>query len=224
MAAMDTRGAVFLTLATGLLLAACGGHDPGSGSRTLFVHAQAETDGSTDGSWMMVKVRQGNSEGQPVTDATVTVTGDNGGEVGLPFELDGYTRRRISWDTGWGLEVKRGDDALQAYLEAPGITTITRPIGGTTFKRAAGDDLLVTWTDEKMRKADFVTVEFKRAGGADREFTGDPFEYEVELNRLVADDDERISVKRRNEVNLEGGTPGSRFSAVTRHRVDLKVE
>ncbi len=229
---MTSRRALLLLSLTGSLLAACGGHDEGGGTKTLYVRAQAETDGSTKGSYIVVEVRQGSSEGQIVNDAVVTLRGDNTGEVGLPFQggdwfgfrFGGYGKAELPWDTGWGLKVTRGADELEAYLEAPGITTITSPISWTTFRRANGDDLQVTWKDEKNRRADYVTIDFARANGADREMTGDERRYVVDFNRLEADDKERIEVKRRNEVNLAGGTPGSRFSATTKHRIELKVE
>lgn len=229
---MTPRRALILLSLSASFFAACGGHDEGRGTQTLYVRAQAETDGSTRGSLIFIEVRQGSSEGQLLNDAVVTLTGDNTGEFALPwqgidffgFRAGGYGKTELAWDTGWGLTVKRGNDELEAYIEAPGITTITQPISGTTFRRSNGEDLEVRWKDEKNRRADFVTVDFTRANDADRDLTGDPRSYVVDYNRLVAHEREQIEVRRKNEVNLAGGTPGSRFSATTRHRVELKVE
>src|SRR4051794_20230355 len=54
-----------------LFALACGGSNPGGGTRTLWVNAAAETDGSTDGSRLQIEVREGSSTGTLVTDATV---------------------------------------------------------------------------------------------------------------------------------------------------------
>ncbi len=230
---MKTRFEV--ALLGGLLasaLVACGGHDPGGGTQTLWVRAQAETDGSTSGSWFVVQVRDGSENGTLLNDAVVSIEGDNTGELVLPFDggdffgfrVGANIKRDLPWDTGWRLTVRRGKDELDAYLEAPGVTTITAPVGGTTFRRSNGENLVVEWKDEKGRRADVVEVDFRRADDADRTFGEDPREYEVDFNRLRAADDERIEVRRRNEVNLEGGVPGSRLTATTKHRIDLTVE
>lgn len=213
-------------------LAGCGGSNEGSGSETLFVKATAESDGSTDGSWLAVEVREGSSEGAIVTDAVVTVRGDDSGEFNLPWEginwggfrAGAYVKRDLAWDTGWNILVKRGEDGLEAYLSAPGITNITEPLGGTTFKRGDGNAMMVRWKDGEGRRAELVEVDFSEADEADRDLAEDTLELEVEPNRLVATDRERLEVRRTNEVKLAGGTPGSVFKATTRHRIEFKVE
>lgn len=213
-------------------LVACGGSNPGNGTRTLFVNARAESDGASDGSLLMVEVREGHSEGTLITDAVVTINGNETGEFNLPwvganfggFKFGAYAKDNLTWDTGWSLNVKRGEDYLDAYLVAPGHTTITAPLGGSTYRRSSGEPLVLQWKDGEGRGADLTTVRFKTSEQANRDFTDDPMEYEVEPNHLQADDDERVEVERRNEVNLEGGTAGSIFRAVTRHRVEFAIE
>ncbi len=213
-------------------LSACGGSNPGGGTKTLFVKAQAQSDGSTDGTSLAVEVRQGTSDGQLITDAVVTVKGNKTGEFSLPWEgvswgsfrLGAYRKSQATWDTGWRLSVKRGTDALDAYVEAPGITTITNPIGGTTFRRADGKPLLVQWKDSDGRRAQVVTIDFDKADGADTSLAEDRLEHSIEQNRLVVDDKERVEVRRKNEIQLAGGTPGSIFSATTEHRIEFRVE
>lgn len=213
-------------------LAACGGSNPGSGTQTLFVSALAQSDGSSNGSFMAVEVREGHSEGTLISDAVVTIEGDESGEFNLGwtganfwgFKFGAYTKENLAWDTGWRLNVKRGEDHLDAYLVAPGQTTITAPLGGTTYMRSSGEPLVVQWKDGEGRQADVASVRFKTSEQANREFANDPMEYEVEPNHLQPDDDERIEVERRNEVKLEGGTPGSLFRAITRHRIEFRIE
>ncbi|MBX5481273.1 MAG: hypothetical protein IRZ16_05405 [Myxococcaceae bacterium] len=224
--------AVVTTLMT-LGLAGCGSN-PGSGTQTLWVKAQAISDGDPKNTAMLVEVRQGSSDGELITDAVVTIVGDETGEFNLPWQganLFGWKfgsyYKELTWDTGWQLTVKRGQDALDAYLVAPGITTITQPLDGSTFDRSQGEPLVVKWKDGYGRRAESsVAVDFERAPGqADKSFTReDPLELEVEANNLVATDHERVTVTRKNEIALAGGVPGSTFSAETHHRVEFIVK
>lgn len=229
---MRTLSALVMTSLFAFVVAGCGS-DPGSGSKTLFVKALAESDGSTDGTFLAVEVRQGTSDGELISDAVVNIVGDDTGEFNLPwnggnffgYKFGSYSKQ-LTWDKGWKLSVKRGQDELDAYLVAPGVTTITEPIAGTTFRRGAGEPLTVKWKDGFDRRADNVEVDFDDAQGqADKAFTQeDPLEAEVQANTLVATDKEKVRVIRRNEINLEGGVPGSTFRAVTHHRIEFAVE
>ena len=211
----------------------CGGRNPGGGTKTLYVKAQAVSDGSTDNTAMGVEVREGHSEGNLVTDAVVTVVGNKTGEFNLAwtginwggFKAGAYYKDKMQWDTGWKITVKRGQDELDAYLVAPGITTITEPIAATTFKRAEGKPLMVKWKDSDGDRAQIVKIDFDKSDSADREFSDwdDPFELQVEPNTLVPDN-ERVTVSRQNQINLEGGTAGSIFTAETHHRIQFTVE
>src|SRR5687768_15405261 len=101
---------------------ACGGSDPGSGSRTFHVSAIAWSDGLTDGTYLALQVREGHPEGPLVTDAQVKVQGNKTGDFDLPWDpLDfgGFVRgsyRKVGmlWDTGWRIDVRRLDDGLEA--------------------------------------------------------------------------------------------------------------
>lgn len=222
MQAMGTYRALAV-IAIAALGAACGGSNPGSGSKTLYVQALAESDGSAGGTSIDVEVRDGSSQGLVVGDATVTVTGDSTGN--LPLSWDGnsrYSGGGFDWDTGWSIDVKRGDDVLQAYLQAPGITIITNPISATTFTRADGNPLIVKWQDEGHR-AEAVRIELNDSNFR-RDLSNDPLELAIPVNSLVPTGNERVEVNRSTEVNLEGGTPGSLFRATTRHRIEFIVQ
>jgi hypothetical protein len=212
-------------------LSACGGTNPGGGTRTLFVRAVAESDGTTEGSTMAVEVREGASTGNLITDAVVTVRGAKTGEFNLAWEgvtfgnftAGAYTKRQLPWDRSWSMTIKRGNDGLDFALEAPGITTITEPLSGANFDRAAGTPLVIKWKDADGVHADTVEIDLSRAG-YDQVLTEDTLEHTVEVNRMVAGTGERIDIRRYNDVNLAGGSAGSTFRATTRHRVTFNVQ
>lgn len=218
-------------VALATLALGCGGSNPGGGTRTLFVRVVAESDGSTDGTSLALQVREGGSNGPIVSDAAVLVRGDKTGEATVPwqgvrwgdFAAGAYVRDGIAWDSGWAIQVRRGSDFLDAYLANPGITTITEPIGGTTFRRADGKPLAIRWKDDYGRRSEQVRVRLDKAQ-IDQVYSDDKGSLELELNRLVATDKERIEVIRTNDIELAGGTPGSSFQATTRHRIEFRVE
>jgi len=220
-------------LAVGIFLSfSCAGSNPGTGTQTLFVKAQAITNGSTEGSWMAVEVRQGSADGQLVTDATVTVTGDETGEVQLPWSgnqvgasmMGAYRKAQLVWDSGWTLHVSRGTDRVDAYLQAPGVTTIVAPLAGTTFDRAVGQPLDITWKDDAGRRAEQVELSLDHADQASVTLPVDTLEHQVEANRLIATDKEKLDLKRKNQIELAGGAPGSLFSATTEHSIEFAVQ
>ncbi len=223
-----------LILCGAMALAAvgCGGSDPGTGTKTLWVKAEAVTDGSTPGTGMFIQVRQGGENGALVKDAVVTIEGDRTGEVTLPFSDEewwgfipgGYYRDEFAWDTGWRIEVRRGNDELVAYIEAPGVTHITSPIANTTFTRGNAQPLVVQWKDTEGRKAEIVEIDFGKSNEADRTLTEDTGELKLEYNRLEAQKDERLSIRRRNEINLEGGVVGSTFKVTSQHDIRFNIE
>jgi hypothetical protein len=211
---------------------ACGGSNPGSGSGTLYVKAQLEGDGTPDGNWVAVQVRQGHPDAPIVNDATVTLRGDQSGEITLPWQgitfgtwsAGWYGKNNLNWDTGWALSVKRQSDNLEAYLQVPGLTVITQPIFNTAFNLSEGKPLLVKWEDTKGRRAETVTVQLEKSGFR-REFPlgDDPLQLSIELSNVVPGD-ERVTVTRIDDVNLAGGTPASVFSASTHHSVPFIVQ
>lgn len=222
---------LFLTVLATTLLAGCGSN-PGGGTRSLYVKAEAWSDGSTDGTWISVEVRDGSSNGTILNDATVSMHGNRSGDFNLPWEgvsfgnfrAGSYHKGSMAWDSGFQISVKRGNDALDGYLEVPGVTTIVNPLGGTTFRRADGQPLVVKWKDDVSHVAQKVTVTFDHADAANSILNQDPLQLPVDPNRLVAASPERVEVRRENTVNLAGGVAGSSFTGTTRHRIDFNVE
>ncbi|RMG10391.1 MAG: hypothetical protein D6729_19610 [Deltaproteobacteria bacterium] len=225
------RGIGLLGAASLLLLAACGGSDPGGGTKTLYVNAATASDGSRDGTWIVVEVREGSSDGAIVDDAVVTVTDDEGNARRLNFSgvsignfaAGVYADTDFDFKGGTRLEVERGSDHLFAYLEHPGITTITQPIANTTFRRTEHEALRIEWKDARGRSARFVHIKLDRAD-YERTLENDPGFHEVEVNRLKPGANETLHVERYNEIQLAGGVTGSRFRATTVHRIDFDVE
>jgi hypothetical protein len=219
-----------LTLAAAAL--GCGGSDPGVGTRTLFVTAEAFSNGSSDGTGLRVGVREGSSSGRVLSGndgAVVTVRGNQSGERTLSFSgvswgnwtAGLFVASQMPWDTGWHLRVQRGSDELEAYLEAPGPTTVMEPLGNTVYHRAAGKPLVIRWKDEG-RRAERVRIDFDRAN-FDQTLAEDPLRFEVEPNRLVPEQ-ERVRVSRIKQIDLAGGVAGSTFTATTWHRIEFVVE
>jgi hypothetical protein len=210
-----------------LLLVACGGSDPGAGTQTFYVEAEGQSDGSTDGTFLQVLVKQGSSSGDIVSDATVELTGEKGTQhvltwVGV-FGIGAFRKNNIIWEAGWRLRITRGSDRVEAYLNAPGITTLQEPAAGSTFNRAEGRPLVVRWKDESGHSAQTFSVDTQRADYSIAR-AEDPGLVQLEASRLVASTDERITVKRTNEVKLNGGVVGSYFRATTKADVRIIVQ
>lgn len=219
-------------LALSLFATACGeSNDKGGGTRTLYVEAFAQTDGSINGTSVVVGVRDGSPQGAILSDAVVVFRGEKNGEFSLPwqglafgdFRSGAYVRTALPWDSGWQIEVTRGEDHLDAFLKVPGFTTITQPIGGTTFSRTAGRPLVVRWADSEEQEAMRVEVKLKKADQR-RELGEDPFELAFDAGLLRVEDKEEVEVRRSSELALNGGVPGSLFRATSRHSLEFRVE
>lgn len=213
-------------LAGAVLLTACGGSDPGSGTQTLYVEATASSDGSGDGTSLLVVVRDGSSSGAFIQDANVSLIGDRGttytpGFVGI-FGVGGYYKNGINWEGGWRLRIQRGNDNLEAYIAGPGLTSITAPQANSTFMKSSAQNLVVQWKDDLGRAMPNASVKFRRAN-IDRTMQ-DTGSFSVDYNTLVAANDERITVTRWTELSLKGGVTGSTFKAQTTSEINLIVQ
>lgn len=206
--------------------AACGS-DPGTGTGTLFVDAVARTDGSTQGTSLTVLIRQGSSSGELISDAVVEVTGDRGSVHVLPYSgfsfAGSYNKSDIAWEPGWRLHIQRGADELEAYLQAPGTTTITRPDPGEVFNRALGEPLRVEWSDDAGRRAEVVEVRLQQ-GAYERASTEDPGHREIPPGTWSEATQETVFVERINDLPLEGGASGSLFKAISEATLTFSVQ
>ncbi|HEY8206342.1 MAG TPA: hypothetical protein VIG99_02595 [Myxococcaceae bacterium] len=215
-------------LAGAVLLTACGGSDPGSGTQTLYVEVTAASDGSSDGTAVYVVVRDGSSSAALVEDAQVTLIGDRGTTYTPGFTSIlgiglGYYKNQINWEGGWRVRIVRGNDNLEAYVAGPGLTEITAPVASSTFMKSSAQNLSVQWRDENGRAMPNASIKFRRAQTIDR-IVQDTGSYSVDFNELVAANDERITLKRWTEVALRGGVTGSKFKAETTDELNLTVQ
>lgn len=210
-----------------LLLSACGFTSPGGGTGTLFVTARLTSDGSTAGSRARITVRAGSSTGDIVNNAEVAIRGgalarttvpfDGGNGNNTQYRLDGFT-----WVEGFRLEVIRGNDKLDGSIDAPGPTLITNPISDSTFKKADGQPLIVTWKDTRNAPAHATQVRFDKAN-LDQAIPDGVLELRVDPANLKVDK-ETVRVDRTNEIALAGGSAGSVLSASTTHEIEFRVE
>jgi hypothetical protein len=225
MRSLEMTLVVTLVGAVALGAAGCGYTSPGGGSGTLFVTARLTNDGSTSGSRARVTVRSGSMTGDIVRNAEVAIRGGPLARTVVPFD-DGSQQFRLDgfvWPDGIRLEVLRGNDILDASIEAPGATVITNPVANTSFSKSGGAPLLVQWKDARGALAGSTSLHLDKAK-FDQTLPAGAREYPVDASALVVNDKEKVRVERTNEVSLAGGASGSVLSASTEHEIEFKVE
>jgi hypothetical protein len=204
------------------------GSDPGTGTKTLYVEAQLASDGSSSGTNALITIRQGSSSGSIVSDATIVLTGDEGGRPAINAALSFlgiYTASGFAWEPGWRLHVTRGTDELEAYLVVPGLTTITNPTTGQVYDHTTNAPLVVRWRDDLGHAADQVTVDANRGDYDAQLRAGDAFERDIPASAWSQSySDERVTVTRENLLNLAGGVAGSVLKARTTTNVSFAVQ
>lgn len=218
---MSKRNLIVGALA--LLATACGGSDPGSGTKTLFVRAALHSDGSPGNSYIGVVVREGHANAQVIQDAVVLLTPEGGHETSVPFMFIQNFKNEIVWARSYRLKISRGNDRLEAVIQPPGLTTITAPARGAVYERASGTPLKVTWTDSFDRRAQKVELELddgRFASNSSSVLTDkDNLTYDIPPTAWTqATNGERIRVRRSVSLGLAGGAPGSELTAETTHR------
>lgn len=216
-------------LVVGLIAAlavACGGSDPGSGTKTLHVNGTLFSDGSPTGTWISLAVREGHANGGIIEDAVVLLTPQGGNEIPVPFTIFRQNfKNEFAWAKSYRLKVTRGNDKLEALIEPPGLTTITAPAAGSVYNRAAGTPLRVTWVDSFERRAQQVTVELDdgQFSSSSQEIltNGDELFYDIPSSSWTSPTtSERVRITRRFSLSLAGGSPGSTLTAETTHRTN----
>ncbi|PZR08366.1 MAG: hypothetical protein DI536_24605 [Archangium gephyra] len=208
-----------------MCVSACGFSSPGGGSKTLYVVAHMSGDGSFNGSRARVTVRGGSERGEAMREAEVAIRGGTLGRTLIPWDEDREEFRldSFTWVPGVRLEVVRGDDWLDGAIDVPGATLITNPIADSTFRRADNVPLVVRWRDEFGTVAQDTRVRFDKADIEKTAVRGS-LEFVVPPNDLRVDDKEKVRVQRSNEIQLEGGAPGSVLTASSEHEIEFKVE
>jgi hypothetical protein len=225
------RAALSLTL-----LAACGGnaldpgsgHDPGTGTRTLFVDADVQaspqiTNAATpSGFETHIEVRI-EKAGAAVTTGTVTVS-SNGGDVALAFNSteNRWSGRQAGYYEVYELNVQSGDDAVESVrVDGPALHYFTSPVAGATVDALM--PLAVRWSrEEAAETATFDTEEMDDLQIAD---TGS---FEVPIGGLKSNGgeptQERLRLDRHSRVSPAGAIAGSELRVEVRNEIDLIVQ
>ena len=193
-------------------------NDPGTGTSTLEVNAEIagiELSGTMTTSYL-VAVR--NSQGLPVSGATVSVGNSALGRVTLTENPSGsgiYVATRPTFPSGdFTFEVVRaGDNIRGVVLGNPGVHAITSPAANSTI--GANQPLTITWTRPsqallgELETRDFGTVEIPDNGT-----------YTVPAVDNPPRSDQRVRVNRFNRIDLAGGLPGSELRVEVRRTIE----
>lgn len=188
------------------LVWACGGDDDlagpvdgdrGDGTGALLVRAQIDSE--EGGADFDVTVSR---DGQEVTDAEIII-GTDGADVALAY--DGEQAAYVGGDEVWSgyytIDVTAGDDWLNGGLEAPDRPTLIEPADAFDPHQVEEGVVLVTWDGELAMSVRVKTKDFEWSG-AD--------EGGLEIPAVTFEDEEQeIEISRQNEIDLEGGAPGS---------------
>jgi len=216
-------------------LAACDGDgdDQGRGSGTLKVEcnilAENPTSNSDEASQFAVHYRVVlTKDGQPVSDAFVSVFPDGGGEVVLA-EVDGtpgrYEADGVGYRDRYRLEVHRDSDYVEGVvLGGPDIHVFTGPVTGAQVPR--DQDLEVRWS--RREQAPEASIRTKRLGDTAIQDTG---EFTLSSSYLEAGQgpgdppsDNFIQLDRSTTLVPAGGAPGSMVKITVKNSVDFTVQ
>lgn len=214
-----------IALAACLSLCACSASSVGGGSQGLFVDANLDGDGSTNGSRVVVVVRKANESGDLADDAQVIIRGGKLDRTVVPWDAthNDYRLSGFAWEPAIRLEVTRDRDWLDATIDVPGTTLIVTPLKGTNYVKANRQPLVVEWKDEHNVGIATTTVRLKTSS-IDRSVPAGAFSLILQPDELVATTDEKLSIQRRVSVELFGGALNSRFSAGTEQDVTFNIE
>jgi hypothetical protein len=205
------------TVAAALLFVACGDstgpaverNEQGTGTRTLRIVADIEGQEAPGGFVTGMNVEVRDAQGNPVSGATVTIRNDDLGTVNLlengtgsgdytatvnTFAFGDY-RLDVVQDTNNVRDVVVGGIAVHAILSPSTSDTVP-----------ANQSLTVVW--ERLSEAAGADVESR-----DFEAQGipDTGTYTIPASAIQVRADERVRVKRYNEVLMAGGLAGSRL-------------
>lgn len=207
----------FILAGTALIAAtACGGgstgpaatrNSPGTGSATLLVTARIDASNVTGGFSTDYDVSLRDALGNPVSGAVVTISNTSLGTLTLPETVAGsgnYFNIRLSFPAGdFRLDVTRGTDNVKGViLGGPGVHAISAPANGSVA--TANQPMAVRWNIPSQAKAteietrDFGPIAMADAGS-----------YTILGANNPIRSDQRVQVRRYNEVDIIGGRPGS---------------
>lgn len=186
--------------------------DSGGGSGALLVRADIESDDG--GADFEVTVER---SGQDVDDAAVVI-GTDGADVILERDGEGHYRGEDGdWSATYSIEVTAGDDWLDGWLDAPDLPYLVDPDPAEAFDPHQAEDgvVVVTWEGDLAMSVRVKTKDFEWSG-AD--------EGGVEIPAaMFEEEDQEIEISRENQIDLDGGAPGSVLSVESDARTRLVV-
>lgn len=208
---------ILAAAALGALLA-CGGdstgpaasrNSGGTGTSTLFVTADIDASNVTGGFSTSYDVSVRDALGNRISGATVTIFNSALGTLTLPETAPGsgdYFNTRFNFPAGdFRLEVVRGTDNVRGVvLGGPGVHTISSPVNGSVA--AANQPMTVRWsvpsqaTATEVETRDFGPIALADMGA-----------YTIAAANNPVNNDQRVRVRRYNQVDIAGGRPGSRL-------------
>lgn len=196
-------------------------NDPGTGTRSMLVMADIEGRDVSGGFVSDFEVRLRDSQGRPISGATVTIKNGDLGTVNL-LEVDagsgGYVATVNRFGGGdYRLEAVQGEHEVRGVVVG-GIAghTITSPAANATV--LAGQPLEITWTrSPEAAGADVETRDYEVEGVPD---TG---RFTVPADQNPGRTDQRIRVWRYNKVDIAGGLFGSQLKLSIRNTVEPVV-
>jgi hypothetical protein len=210
--------------------AACGsglgGTSPGGGSGTLRVEASVSASEAVDNANSSTGFSTGFSvrvyrAGAPLSGARVMVTSP-AGMLTLPesSEAGRYRGEQGGYHRTYALAVDLGADRLDAQLVGPPAHAFTSPVA--RIVHPAGEPLMVAWSPMGAPAASIETREM------DDTATPDDGAYTIPGSFLVGRPgelrDDRIRVRRAEEIALAGGTPGSTLSVSVRNQLTFDID
>lgn len=197
---------------------ACGGdstgpaasrNSAGTGSLTLLVTADIDASNITGGFSTDYTVSLRDAVGNRISGASVTISNSSLGTLALPETVAGsgdYFNTRLNFPAGdFRLDVTRGTDNVKGViLGGPGVHAIMAPANGSVA--TANQPMAVSWSVPSQAKASEVeTRDFGPVAMADvGSFTIAGANNPINSNQ-------RVRVRRYNEVDIAGGRPGSRL-------------
>ncbi|GAC1655222.1 MAG: hypothetical protein NVS4B3_19770 [Gemmatimonadaceae bacterium] len=218
-----TLGLALLAVAAG-----CGGrsatapavarNNPGTGTSTLMVSALVDAVNVAGGFSTDYTVTVQDRLGAAVSGATVTINNPTAGPLTLPETAPGsgvYFNTKLSFPSGdFRLDVVRGTDNVAGVIVGgPSPHVITTPTNGSVVP--ANQPLLVRWTVPSISKA--ATVETRNFAPIVLADTG---AYVIAAANNPVNSNQRVRVTRYNEVDMNGGLPGSRLRVVVENTAE----
>ena len=181
----------------------------GTGTSTMLVTADIDASNITGGFNTDYVVSLRDAIGNPVSGAAVTISNSALGTLTLPETVAGsgvYFNARLSFPAGdFRLDVTRGTDNVRGViLGGPGVHTITAPANGSVA--VANQAMTVKWSVPSQAKA--TEVETRDFGPV---ALADMGSYTIAAANNPVNNNQRVRVRRYNEVDIAGGRPASRM-------------